>query len=154
MKLIDALELYYEQREGRREAKRPDEPRFDKKQIAAAALAVEMSRADDEVTDAEREAIHRVVCTRFGLSSEDAESLIETASRRDFRRLFTDPRKSALTDAERIDIVETMLKVAFADGQYDAPELALARRVANMLGLDQSDLDAAKARVRGQLDAG
>ena len=100
-RLLEELELYYEQREGDREADRPDEPQFDKRQIAAAALAVESSRADGVVEDTEREAVNRIICERFGFSSEDAESLIEAASRRDYRRLFSESTKGALTREER-----------------------------------------------------
>jgi len=116
-------------------------------ELATAALLVEAALSDGVYADVEEAEILRVLQAGFDLAPEaakqllqDAEALAETAV--DHHR-FTQVVK-ALSLEQRISILTDLWSVVLADGERDAHEDALIRRLAPLLGL--SDRDRAQAR--------
>lgn len=105
--------------------------------IAGAALLVEMSRADHEVTPVERGAIERGLRHVFGLDSAAAAELYREAERLaddatslyEFTRLINDHFRPT----EKEKLIELLWSVAFADGALDKYEEHLVRRVADLI---------------------
>ena len=105
--------------------------------IAGAALLVEMSRADHEVTPVERGAIERALRHVFALDSVAADELYREAERHaddatslyEFTRLINDH----FQPAEKENLVELLWFVAYADGALDKYEEHLVRRVADLI---------------------
>ena len=105
--------------------------------IAGAALLVEMSRADYEVTSVERGAIERALRHVFELDSAAAAELYREAERHaddatslyEFTRLINDH----FQPAEKENLIELLWFVAFADGALDKYEEHLVRRVADLI---------------------
>ncbi len=105
--------------------------------IAGAALLVEMSRADDEVTAVERGAIERALRQVFELDSAAANELYREAERHaddatslyEFTRLINDHFRLD----EKENLIELLWSVAFADGALDKYEEHLVRRVADLV---------------------
>ena len=105
--------------------------------IAGAALLVEMSRADYEVTPVERGAIERALRHVFELDSAAAALLYREAERHaddatslyEFTRLVNDH----FQPAEKENLIELLWFVAFADGALDKYEEQLVRRVADLI---------------------
>ena len=105
--------------------------------VAGAALLVEMSRADYEVTPVERGAIERALRHVFELDPAAATELYREAERHadeatslyEFTRLIND----YFQPAEKETLIELLWCVAFAYGALDKYEEHLVRRVADLI---------------------
>lgn len=125
---------------------------------ACAALLVEMAHMDDAMTPVEQQAIGEAVRTRFGLSPEQAERLLECASEEreqatDYRQ-FTALINAHYDAAQRAELVEQLWRVAYADRVLCKHEEYLARKVAHLLHVPHSAFIAAKHRAMSDDPAG
>jgi uncharacterized tellurite resistance protein B-like protein len=129
--------------------------RLDDLQVAVAALLVEAARMDDRFDESERSMIVGMLSSRFELSADEAQRLLDAAERAVdqstplFR--FTQTIAQNLSLAERVRIVEMLWEVAYADGVLAPHEDALIRRVAGLVYVPDSDRTAARRRVRQRL---
>ena len=106
-------------------------------QLAAAALLVEMTRADFEVHPKERVAVVAALRTAFDLSEAEAASLMAEAeaeadgatSLYEFTALINEH----LTPPQKYRLVELLWRVAYADGEIDKYEDHLVRKVADLI---------------------
>jgi uncharacterized tellurite resistance protein B-like protein len=62
---------------------------------------------------------------------------------------FTALVKRAIPHEERASVLEALWRVVLADGQREAHEEALMRRLTDLLGLDSRDSAAARQRAGG-----
>ena len=127
-------------------------------QAAAAALLIEAAFMDGEFDSQEHETITRLLSERFDLDGGEVAELIE-AGRQTVDRsveLFTFTRvlKNTHDDAQRIDLIEMMWEVAYADGVLHDYEANLVRRVAGLLHVPDKQSGAARKRVLERLDIG
>jgi uncharacterized tellurite resistance protein B-like protein len=133
-------------------ADRPEEPPpEDDLRLAAAALMMESARLDDTVDESERDRIRELVQWRFKLSEEDARALIGraedlTEGPAHWHSLTTGLR-DRLNDDERVQIIEMLWDVAYADGELHHLEANLLRRVASLLNVTDRDSGAARRRA-------
>ena len=129
----------------------------DELHLAAAALLTEVALGDDRFDDVERRAIDRLVQTRFGLSPTEAASLMDAAEKkaRDSTHLlrFTRVIKDNFTPAERIEMIEMIWEVVYADGELHHYEDSLLRRIAGLIYVSDRDRGAARKRALARLDA-
>ena len=125
--------------------------------LAAAALMVEAALTDDRFDDVERRAIERLVRDRFELSGPDAATLVEAAekSARDATHLlrFTRVIKDNFTPAERVEMIEMIWEVVYADGELHDYEDSLLRRVAGLIYVSDRDRGEARKRALARLGA-
>ena len=127
-------------------------------QLAAAALLMEMTRADDTVKGVEREAVARAVRKAFGLDEAETAEIIRLAegeaqdatSYHQFTRLIND----GYTKAQKLELVEMLWEVAFADGELAAYEEHLVRKLADLLYVPHSGFIQAKLRVMARNQPG
>jgi len=134
-----------------------DAGKADDRQIAVGALLVEAALRDDVFDAAESAAITRVLAARFDLSSEATADLLKMAeeAKHGSLELFGFVRKlKDFDEAERVEIVEMLWEVAYADGVLDAHEDAMIRKVAGLLYVSDYDRGAARRRVREKLGLG
>lgn len=129
--------------------------RFDEAQVAAAALMVEAARLDGTFDAGERRRIQDLLERRFALSPELAARLLAQAEERATESVawqgFTRAIKEALSYEERVQILEMLWEVAYADGSLHDFEASLLRRVAGLLYVDDQDSGAARLRVMARL---
>lgn len=121
--------------------------------LATAALLVEMSRQDDTIHEAEREAITKALKTKFDLSAEEVSELYTLAEAEvkeaiDYYQ-FTSLLKEHFTPAQKEKVVELLWQVAAADGHIDKYEEHMVRRIAELLYLTQTEYIRAKHRALG-----
>jgi len=121
-------------------------------EIATAALLVEISRADGQSTDDEREAVLAAVRGKFGLAAEDAQELVDLAeaeSRQanDYYQ-FTSIINRRFTREQKIRIVELLWEVAYADQTASPFEEHLIRKLADLIYVDHPDYIHAKLKAR------
>ncbi len=136
---------------GTANAPKPDSP---DERLALAALLVDAARRDDAYEAAEKVVIERILATEHGLDSEGAKRLrLEAETAQDkamglFR--FTHTLKEATPFEDRIKIIEYLWEVALADGDRDAVEDNLVRRVCGLLGVSDRDSGLARQRVEAR----
>lgn len=117
-------------------------------QVAAAALLVEAALMDESFDDAERATIERLLTARFELSAGEVSALIEEAKAQvtessqlfGFTRIVAD----SFDNEQRVELVEMLWQVAYADGELHDFEANLMRRLAGLLHV--SDYDSGRAR--------
>jgi len=124
-------------------------------ELSAAALMVEAARLDSTFDDAERGRMRSMLADRFGLSAAEAEDLVAEAAEAqeksaDFFR-FTHTLKQAFSHAERVEMIELLWEVAYADGALHDHEASLLRRVAGLLYVDGRESGEARLRVLAKL---
>lgn len=123
----------------------------DELQIAAAALMVEAAQLDGDFAAVERARILDLVTGRFGLSRAEGRSLVEAAEARvaDATQLhgFTRVIKRAFSHEERVELLEMLWEVAYADGELHDLEASLMRRVTGLLQVPDRESGAARKRV-------
>jgi uncharacterized tellurite resistance protein B-like protein len=123
--------------------------------IAVAALLVEAAHIDDSFAASERAAIGRLLERRFGLSAASARQLLATAeevadrSAQLFR--FTRIINDRLSAEQRVEVIEMMWEVAYADGDLDALEDTLLRRVGGLIYVPDRERGEARQRVLRRL---
>src|ERR1700693_4868861 len=102
-------------------------------QMAVAALLIEAGRVDAALGDDERALISRLLERRFGLAAPEAQALEKAAEQRAERsaQLFGFVRtiNEGLTPERRIELIEMLWEVAYADGVLDPLEDTLLRRI-------------------------
>jgi uncharacterized tellurite resistance protein B-like protein len=122
--------------------------------LAAAALLFEIVRADGAVKAEERTVMRAAVQGTFGLSAEETAELLdlaESASRTAISLYeFTQRVDEAFSAEQKKRVVELLWLVAFADGQKDALEEHLIRKIAGLLHVPHPDFIDAKIRARQQ----
>ena len=129
---------------------------FEELQVAAAALMVEAAQMDDDFDADERAKVGALVARRFGLSSGESESLVEAAEARvaESSQLhgFTRVVKNAFSHEERVELLEMLWEVAYADGQLHDHEASLMRRITGLLQVPDRESGQARKRVLERLD--
>jgi uncharacterized tellurite resistance protein B-like protein len=128
---------------------------FQERQLAAAALMVEAATMDDRFDAAECDRITALVETRFGLSREEARDLVGEAERAASASVewhgFTRAIKAGFDHAERVELIEMLWEVAYADGELHDYEASLLRRIAGLLYVSDRDSGEARKRVLARL---
>jgi len=123
---------------------------------AAAALLLEAALIDGDFDDIERETISRLLAGRFDLSANDVENLIAEAEQKVSRSVelhgFAKRAKDAFDHDGRIELIEMLWEVVYADGVIDDYEANLVRRLCGLLHVTDRDSGAARKRVVQRLD--
>ena len=121
-------------------------------QLATAVLLVEVMRADTRIDNAERAAAIAALRARFALADDEIARLLELATHTarasyDYQR-FTSQLNRTLGLHQKVQIVEYLWQVAYADGHLQAHEEHVMRKIADLLYLPHADYITAKLRVR------
>jgi len=117
-------------------------------QLATAVLLVEVMRSDADVTAVERAATVAALRKTFVLNDDELARLLAQAehtakSANDYFR-FTSAMNDEFSQAQKIQVVEYMWQVAYADGHLDANENHLISKIAGLLHVTHGDYIAAK----------
>lgn len=121
-------------------------------QLAAAVLLVEVVRFDAAMDDAERSTMVTALRTKFALSDDELERLLELAvttskTAYDYQR-FTSSLNDHFTQDQKIQLVEAMWQVAYADAHIDANENHTISKVTGLLHVTHGEYIAAKMRAK------
>jgi uncharacterized tellurite resistance protein B-like protein len=121
--------------------------------LAVAALLVEVLRADYDVSAPERRQVLASLRGLFGLDEAECEVLFELAEHRvdqahDLHQ-FTSEINRALPHEEKLRLVESLWRVAQADSVVHKYEEHLIRRVADLLHVSHREFIGAKLRADG-----
>ena len=136
--------------------KRDENPRgpVPASRLAVATLLVEIARADFEVDSSERTAIRRMLASAYGLDPGTVRSLVEEAERAVEEAVslyeFTRRLNDELSPPEKVEIIEMLWRVAFADGRLDKYEEHLVRKAADLLYVPHRRFIRAKLKIEGE----
>lgn len=151
--MLDSLRRFFQERVAGGPAVGEGDPGH-RLRVTAAALLVEVMRADPEVRDEERTVVRTALQGTFGLSLADTEELVRLAEAEADAATslyeFTSLVDKGFSREEKKRIVELMWLVAFADAEKDPLEEHLIRRVAGLLHVPHPDFIDAKIRARGE----
>jgi uncharacterized tellurite resistance protein B-like protein len=146
--MLNQIKLFFEQHLALPSLESPTE---DQIQLATTALFMEMMTMDDVCQDEEHAAILSLVQKCFALSSEQAENLMTAAEVKrkqavDYFEFTSLINKQCHLD-QKIQFVQSLWQIAYADGELDAHEEYLVRKLADLLYVPHSDFIKAKLRV-------
>ena len=119
--------------------------------IAACALLLEIAHADEDFTSEERERIARHAREDLGVPADDVREVLRLAeeARRESVDLyqFTKLVTEGFSREQRLRLIEAIWGVVYSDGVLTAVEGQLARRIAELLGFQHPEVQAARERV-------
>lgn len=118
---------------------------------ATCAILLELAYIDGDFSDIEKDHIISAFKKDYNLAEEDILELME-ASEKEFQDSidmwqFTNLINKNFSLEEKIQVIETVWKVAYADGILDQHEDYLAHKVAKLLNLSHKQLIDTKLKV-------
>ena len=132
-----------------------DQPNTHDIECAAAALMIEMSRADHDVDDREQALIGKVLSQVFSLTQDEVDELIANASGNadDATSLyeFTSVINAQFDHCQKVHFVEQLWRIAYADGELEKHESHLVRKVADLLHLQHGEYIGGKLRANPRI---
>ncbi|MDH3974551.1 MAG: TerB family tellurite resistance protein [Deltaproteobacteria bacterium] len=123
-------------------------------QKAACALMIEMANIDDEFSEDEKGRIVAILKKEFDLSEEMAHELIDLSHEElegsvDLWQ-FTSLINQNYSPEEKIQLMELVWRVVYADGHLDQHEDYLVKKIAHLLNLRHGEMIDAKLKVLGR----
>ena len=126
--------------------------------LATCVLLLEAARADNHFSDDERRHILSVLRQRFELTPEEADELLEQAmtvhDESTSLHQFTREINTAFSVGEKVQIVEEIWRIFYADKYLDGHEDHLAAKLRNLLNLSHPVMIDAKMRVLAEIRGG
>ncbi len=121
--------------------------------LATAALLIEISRADTDISQDERTTIARSVQRVFQLDEHETHELVKLAEL-EVEEAVSLYQFTRLVDTEfgaqdKKEIVRLLWAVSFADGALDKYEEHLVRKIADLLHVSHADFMHAKHEAMG-----
>ena len=120
-------------------------------QLASAALMVEMIHVDEEISDHEGIQLRQLIEQRFQLSGAEIEDLIQLASDEKHEATdyyaFTSLLNKHYSQTQKINLVQDLWQLAYADEQLDKYEEHLLRRLAELLHVPHQDFIRTKHQI-------
>lgn len=121
------------------------------KKIATAALLIEAALSDEEYSDTERTTISVILKRHFSLSDADVSTLMQEAesvhSNADQILAFTRSIKENFDIEDRVQVIEMLWEIAYADGELSDYEANLVRRICGLIYVSDRDSGLARKRV-------
>ncbi len=152
--MLRAIQQFFEQNIASAQSN-SDAEREHSLQLATAALLFEMMRMDDEIDEDEKRLLKKLIGQRFSLTDSETRQLIQLAEQEaeqaiDYR-CFTSLINSHFSAKEKVDIIELLWQVAYADGQINKYEDHLVRKISELIYVPHSAFIAAKHRAAAQV---
>ena len=123
-------------------------------ELATAALLIEVSRSDFDVSDEERQTIEEQVRKSFGLSEEETGEIIALAEEEVARAVsiyeFTRLVDRSFTPDQKRHIIGLLWDVALSDERIEGREEHLIRKVATLLHVPHEAFIAEKIAARSR----
>ena len=134
-----------------------EEEELDELHLAAAVLMVEAATLDGDADEAEGEVAKYLLGEHFSLSEEDAHDLFVMAQDHHADSVhmhrFTKTIKDRYSEEQRIELIELLWEVVYADGELHAYESNLLRRIGGLIYVSDRDRGEARKRVLEKLHA-
>jgi len=120
-------------------------------ELAGAALLMEISRADDEVSTVERTAVVAAIKRVFKLADDEIDDMIAAAEQAVDTAVsvfdFTAVLNQRFSEEQKIMLLEMLWTVAYADDELDRYEEYYVRKIADLLHISHGDYIRTKLKV-------
>lgn len=120
-------------------------------QLASIALLLEMVIIEGHDVEVERELVINIVKKSLELNSEQANEIIETAEARRQQATdyfeFTSLINARCSTEQKVQLIESLWRIANVDDQIDEQEEYLVRKIANLLHVSHADFILTKIRI-------
>lgn len=121
-------------------------------QLAAASLMFEMMRMDDQIQSVERQAVIDAVRRSFQLSEDEVGTLLQLAEEESLQATdyfqFTSLINAHYSAEQKVQLIECLWRVAYADQHLDIHEEHMVRKIAELIYVPHKDFIGAKLRVQ------
>lgn len=128
---------------------------FAQKQLAVAALLIEVATADHVMDGTELNALINLLERKFSLPHEQLLELADLAKTEAAEATslyqFTQLINGECTASEKFELIKGMWEIAYADNQLDKYEEYVIRKVADLIHVSHSDFIRAKSIVRTEI---
>jgi uncharacterized tellurite resistance protein B-like protein len=125
--------------------------------LALAALLAHAMAIDGTVDEAERAKMRDVLAQEFGISGPDLDILVDEAISADGEAVdlysFTSVLKRGMEIEQRVQVVEHLWEMVYADGKVHEFEDNLVWRIAELLGVERRDRIAGRSKVAGRTES-
>ena len=122
---------------------------------AVAVLLLEAAHRDETFSPEERVVVVQLLRSRFHLSEAECHDLIAATEKANADIVQLHPYTRAIAEqmdpAARIELIEMLWDVAYADGVLDPEEDALIRRIGSLIYVTDRDRVLARHRVLARL---
>lgn len=126
----------------------------DNVKLAEAALMFHVMQSDGHIKEVERAKMKEVLSEDFDLSVEEIYELIEAAEQAENEAIdlfrFTSLLKANLERSRRVEIVENLWEMVYADGVVHELEDNVVWRIAELLNIQTPERVAMKQRVKAR----
>ncbi|MEJ2059429.1 MAG: TerB family tellurite resistance protein [Gammaproteobacteria bacterium] len=123
-------------------------------EIAVTLLMLEIARADFDTDGRERTQIVQALGTTFGFSDAEAREVLALAEQREADATSLHPALRRINDAfspeQKYAVIESLWRVAYADGRLDKYEEYHVRKIADLLYVPHSAFIRAKCVVEAE----
>lgn len=120
-------------------------------QLSAAALLIELSRADFQRDESEKSAISAALTKAFALDTDELKELMSLAEEQNREATslhqFTQLINQHYADEEKYRLIEMLWQVAVADGEISKYEDHLIRKIADLIYVPHREFIRAKLAV-------
>lgn len=128
---------------------------FEQKQLATAALLIEVAMADHVFDERELSKLQVLLKQRYAISDEQILELVSIAKEESAEATslhqFTQLIHQYCTENEKFDLLVSMWELAFADMSLDKHEEYVIRKVADLIYVSHSDFIRAKSIAKNKL---
>ncbi|WP_432823752.1 TerB family tellurite resistance protein [Trichloromonas sp.] len=132
--------------------------RYERIQVATCALLLEMAHTDEEFHEFESALIEDLLQNRFGLPPAAVAELIELGHGERHASLdlyhFARDINEHFTIEEKVELIESLWRIVYADGLLDKYEEYLMRQVTKLLRLSHRQMIDAKLKVLAEVKVG
>ena len=119
--------------------------------MATAALLIEMSFQDERVDELEVASVKASIIKNLNLSEDEAEKLYvlaeEAKNKATDYHQFTKLIAENFTQSKKVELIEALWRVAFADKTLDKYEENMVRRISDLIHVSHKDFIRAKHRA-------
>ncbi len=120
-------------------------------QLVSAALLIELSKADFEQGDEELEAIRSLLAKEHDVSAAEIDELMKLAEEQfeedNSYHPYTSLINQHFSQEQKVRLLETLWKVAIADGQLSKYEDHLIRKISELIYVPHRDFIRSKLKV-------
>jgi len=150
--MLDLVKKFFQKDAAIERKEIKEEDKGERVLVATCALLLEIANSDDEFSEIERDNIIRILKKDFHLSDEYAYKLMKLSDKERKESIdlwqFTHLINEHYSIEEKINIIEMVWKVIYADGKLDKYEDHLAHKLSNLLRLTHKQMIDAKLKVR------
>lgn len=135
-----------------------DSPAFThhQKQLAIAALLVEIAMADHHFSAIEASKLQHLLTQKFSLTPQEITELIDLAKSESDHATslhqFTKIVNTQCAQNDKFRLIKAMWEMAYADGNLDKYEDYMIRKVADLIYIPHSEFIRAKSIVKTNLE--